>query len=304
VIEPRFVPALVAFALLGACTVSNTCAHNSDCPAGRFCASGVCASECTSDLDCVGSHGAGATCNAIGMCTAAMHDAGHGDSGLTTADAGHDAAGTDAGAIDAGSDAGSDAGATDAGAIDAGHDAGASDAGADAGSASDAGHDAATTSDAGHDAAVTLPGVLNETDLPAEADYCVLQFPSTLSVSAGVASMTIYGRIYEGGLTDTTVGGPAPGITAELGYGPAGTDPRTSTAWVFHATVFNVETGTGNNDDEYMGTLTIPAAGSYAYTYRFSFDGGANVTYCDLDGAGSNGGLDFSPTQLGAATVP
>ena len=48
--------------------------------------------------------------------------------------------------------------------------------------------------------------------------------------------------------------------------------------------------------------MTAPAAGSYAYTSRASFDG-VNWTYCDLDGAGDNGGLDFSTSQLGAMTV-
>lgn len=192
---------------------------------------------------------------------------------------------------DAGADAGSDAGSA---LPDAGRDAGA-DAGHDAGA------DAGT--DAGHDAGATLPGVLNETSQAAEADFCNLQFPATTTASAGAPSELVFGQIFEAGRTDTTVGAAAPGILAELGYGPVGTDPRTSTAWSFHAASFNVETGFANNNDEYAARLTIPTAGTYAYTYRFSFDGGANVTYCDLDGAGSNGGLDFSASNLGSITV-
>jgi hypothetical protein len=57
------------------------------------------------------------------------------------------------------------------------------------------------------------------------------------------------------------------------------------------------------NDDEYVGTFTAPAAGTYAYTYRFSFDAGLNWTYCDLNGAGSNAGLAFESAQLGVLTV-
>ena len=68
----------------------------------------------------------------------------------------------------------------------------------------------------------------------------------------------------------------------------------------FHATTFNVESG---NNDEYVGTLTIGTAGTLAYAYRFSFDGGASVTYCDTNGAGSNAGLTFEPGMLGSISV-
>ena len=47
----------------------------------------------------------------------------------------------------------------------------------------------------------------------------------------------------------------------------------------------------------------MPAPGAYPYTARISLDGGA-WTYCDLNGAGSNSGLTFETTQLGALTVP
>jgi hypothetical protein len=224
------------------------------------------------------------------------------DAGLAHDGGSPDDAAADAATVDANDAAGiDDTGVTG----DAGHDAGAdggSDAGADAGS--DAG------SDGGRDAAVVLPGVLNETNVAAEADFCDIQFPQTTSASAGAPSEQIFGQIFEAGRTDLTTGGPAPGILAELGYGPAGTDPRTSTAWIFHPVVFNVEAGLSNNNDEYGGTLTIPTSGTYAYVYRFSFDGGANVTYCDSGpdaggdgGSGSNGGLTFEPTQLGVITV-
>jgi hypothetical protein len=56
------------------------------------------------------------------------------------------------------------------------------------------------------------------------------------------------------------------------------------------------------NDDEYQRQIIAPAAGTYAYGYRFSLDG-LQWTYCDLDGAGSNSGLDFSSAQLGSMTV-
>jgi MYXO-CTERM domain-containing protein len=272
--------AVLAAALLVSCTVQTArCSLDSECPLGTHCQAGSCQSECSDDLQCIAMHGAGSRCTSFGQCVAPDATV-HPDAGLA-----HDAAA-----------------APDANALDA---AMLTDAGTDGGS--DAGHDAATV-DAGHDAAMPdtgpmLPTPLNETDLPAEADYCVIQFPTSLSTSAGVASASIYGQIFEAGRTDTTVGGPAPGILAELGYGPVGSDPRTSPAWAFHATTFNIETGSGNNNDEYVGTLTIGATGTYEYAYRFSFDAGASFTYCDTNGAGSNGGLTFEPGMLGAITV-
>ncbi|MBI4817897.1 MAG: IPT/TIG domain-containing protein [Deltaproteobacteria bacterium] len=138
----------------------------------------------------------------------------------------------------------------------------------------------------------------NESGLASEADYVNLQYPPSISMAAGTSPM-IFARIYEQGVTDVT-SGPSASILVELGFGPAGTDPRSSNDWSFVPAAFNVEYG---NDDEYMGTVTVTTPGTYSYTHRFSLDGGLSFTYADLDGAGQNGGLDFDPTRLGALTV-
>lgn len=147
--------------------------------------------------------------------------------------------------------------------------------------------------------ALTRSGANNESDTAPECDFCNLQFPTTAMTTTGVATAVIYGRIFEAGLTDTSAG-QAPGVIAELGYGPSGVDPTTSNAWQWQTASFNVEVG---NDDEYQGTLTVPAAGTYSYTFRFSLDGGLTWSFADTDGVGSNGGLDFSATNLGVLTV-
>ncbi len=147
----------------------------------------------------------------------------------------------------------------------------------------------------------TYTGVANESDTPGEADYCVLQFPPTLSVTSTMTTPPIYGRIYEAGVTEPA-GAPA-GVTAEVGYGPDGSDPTLSNAWHFFATTYNVQAG---NDDEFQGMFMAPTVATtttFAYAYRFSLDGGQNFTYCDLNGAGSNAGLTFEPSQLGELTV-
>ena len=129
-------------------------------------------------------------------------------------------------------------------------------------------------------------------------DFCNLQFPSSFTVSSGATSDQIFGQIFEAGVTEAP--GAGAGITAEVGYGPQGSDPHGNGSWTWSAAGFNTQVG---NNDEYVGTFTAPAPGTYSYTYRYSFDGGTNWTYGDLDGNGTNPGLSFSTAQLGTMTV-
>ena len=80
---------------------------------------------------------------------------------------------------------------------------------------------------------------VNESGQPAEADYCVVQFPNTsITVQTGAATPIIYGRIFEAGVTNPA--GAAPGILAEVGYGPASVNPEWKSGWQFFAASFNV----------------------------------------------------------------
>ena len=139
---------------------------------------------------------------------------------------------------------------------------------------------------------------LNETDLPAEADYCNIQFPPSFTVATGEPTPVIYGRLFEAGATETA-GAPS-GWIAQVGYGPSGSDPRTDAGWGFTPAVYNLQVG---NDDEFQASLVAPGPGTYSYAYRFSQDGGGRWTYCDTDGAGANGGLTFESFNLGTMTV-
>jgi hypothetical protein len=131
-----------------------------------------------------------------------------------------------------------------------------------------------------------------------EVDYCNLQWPPTLQVATGTMTSLVYGRLYERGLTEAP--GEPPGVLAQVGYGPAQSDPRDNRDWVFVVATYNMQVG---NNDEYMARMTAPAAGAYSYAFRFSLNGGAHFTYCDLDGAGRNAGLTFSTAELGTMTV-
>lgn len=140
-------------------------------------------------------------------------------------------------------------------------------------------------------------GTANESGLTVEMDYCNVQFPTEIMVMAGQMTPIIYGRVYEVGFTEAM--GANAAITAEVGFGPINVNPETQSGYQFFPATFNVQSG---NDDEYMATFTAPAAGSYRYVYRFTRDG-ISYTYCDKNGAGSNGGLSFAIHDLPILTV-
>jgi hypothetical protein len=135
-------------------------------------------------------------------------------------------------------------------------------------------------------------GVVTE-DFP---DYVNLQFPYEATINQN-GSATVYARIYEGGLTDTTTG-QAPGITAWIGISPEGenTNPNTWTNWVL--ATFNVETD-GNNNDEYQAEIGAGLTpGTYYYASRFRLNNG------DFAYGGTNFGFWDGTTYLsGVLTV-
>lgn len=137
----------------------------------------------------------------------------------------------------------------------------------------------------------------NETGTAGELDFCNLQHPPSTLAATGTATENIYGRVFEAGITPP--GGADPVVRAETGYGPATANPQNQAGWQWFPAAFNVQVG---NDDEYQRSLVAPAPGTYRYTTRFSLDG-VYWTYCDLNGAGGNAGVDFDPAQLGVLTV-
>jgi hypothetical protein len=140
---------------------------------------------------------------------------------------------------------------------------------------------------------------LNGTGDPGELNFVTLHFPVQLEISAGESSGLIYGRVYHAGVTDVQFTASAR-IQAEIGYGPAASDPRVDSSWQWFPASFGTAVG---NDHEYAGSFIAPGPGTYSYTYRFQLDG-LGYTAADLDGAGSTGGgIPFDPSQLGTMTV-
>lgn len=110
-----------------------------------------------------------------------------------------------------------------------------------------------------------------------EPDYVSLQWPPTITITAG-GSGTVYGQVYEGGLTDVApnITGQAPGIAAWVGISPVGdnSNPNTWTTWI--PATWNA--AHVSNNDEYQATIGAALApGTYYYATRFSLNNGPYV---------------------------
>lgn len=126
-----------------------------------------------------------------------------------------------------------------------------------------------------------------------------LQWPTSMTVTAGTPTENVYGRVWADGVTNQP--GQAIGIMAQVGYGPQA-DLPTEASWTWWNMTYNLDTG---NDDEYMGTITPTQVGTFAYTTRFSGDGGLAWNYADLDGPvydiGRGGVLTVTPEPASLA---
>lgn len=128
-----------------------------------------------------------------------------------------------------------------------------------------------------------------------QVDRCNLQYPANLVSTIGSTTPTIYGRVKAVGVTDAS-GAPS-GLSAEVGYGSAGTQPDAWTSWTSAAFNIDVDATT----DEFKASFATPAAGSYRYAYRFKIGAGGTWTYCDLDGSDVGG---YTEAQAGKLDVP
>lgn len=123
-------------------------------------------------------------------------------------------------------------------------------------------------------------------------ERCKLHFPPTIDARVAAANV-VYGRVFGEGITDAADAGV--GLVGEVGFGPATALP-TEASWTWSAGSYNVEAN--DNTEEWKAGLTFPAAGTFAYAFRFKYLMGA-YSYCDLDG--SENGTQLA--QLGVATV-
>ncbi len=138
-----------------------------------------------------------------------------------------------------------------------------------------------------------------------EVDFCRYQHPPEANVSFG-DEVTIYGRVFEEGITDRTVRTDVDeNLQGQGGFGPDGTDPDGNEEWLWFDADANqeydgAEAGEADND-EYQVIFNAPILGAYDLAFRFSVDGGDNWLYCDGGNAGSSDG--YQAANAGAMSV-
>ncbi|HEX9386342.1 MAG TPA: alpha-amylase family glycosyl hydrolase [Anaerolineales bacterium] len=103
-----------------------------------------------------------------------------------------------------------------------------------------------------------------------------LQWPPTMNHTISVVNRTenAYGQVWIDGVTNQP--GATPSLRAQLGFGPVGTDPATSAAWVWTEASFNVDVG---NNDEFVASMLPETTGVFDYTYRYTTTNGRDWFY-------------------------
>jgi len=111
-----------------------------------------------------------------------------------------------------------------------------------------------------------------------------LQWPPTMTHTISVINRTdtAYGQVWIDGATNLP--GPTPGLMAQLGFGPADSDPTGNPAWTWVEAQFNTDVG---NNDEYQASMLPESVGSFDYAFRYSTTNGVDWVYADLDGIGN-----------------
>ena len=109
-----------------------------------------------------------------------------------------------------------------------------------------------------------LDGVGNESAYSNQANgephysigWANLQWPPSMThtISASTRTDNAYGQVWIDGVTNQP--GATPGLTAQLGFGPVGSDPAASSDWVWTNAQFNVDAG---NNDEFVASM-LPEA--------------------------------------------
>jgi hypothetical protein len=131
--------------------------------------------------------------------------------------------------------------------------------------------------------------------VPDVPDDAVLRAPLSVESVPNAATPALRAAVTEAGVTDGA--GAGAGVTAQVGYGPAGTSPTADSAmWTWAAATYDADDGAA---DVYRATLTALTAGQRAWTFRFSLDG---LHWVVADATGLADGFDAG--ALGTWTVP
>ncbi len=135
------------------------------------------------------------------------------------------------------------------------------------------------------------------TERTSSAGWVGFDSTTTISTSAGVNSPTIKAQIYISGVTDIS-SSESDKITAQIGYGPQGSDPNSS-QWCWYEASY-IGTATVPNNDQYGAALKIDTAGTYSFTVRFKYSGDSDSGW---ELATTDGTFPYSTTKFGTITV-
>ena len=127
-------------------------------------------------------------------------------------------------------------------------------------------------------------------------DWANVQFPASITHTISVTDRTddVSGQVYIEGVTSQS--GRTESLRAQLGFGPDGSNPATSSDWVWAEAAFNVDAG---NNDEFVASMLPEAVGQYDYAYRYSTSDGHDWVYADLDGITDG----YDPADTGTLSV-
>jgi glycosidase len=145
----------------------------------------------------------------------------------------------------------------------------------------------------------TLDSAGNESDPSNEVQqlphlvigWADLQWPPTGEFTqSSSGGLSAYGQVWIDGAT--SLPGPTPSLQAQLGFGPAGSDPA-GPAWTWADAAFNTDSG---SNDEFVATINPQQAGDYDYTYRYSTTGGRDWLVAHFQNTGDLGHLTVHPS--------
>ncbi|WP_198659421.1 MopE-related protein, partial [Winogradskyella aurantiaca] len=131
-----------------------------------------------------------------------------------------------------------------------------------------------------------------------EVDFANIQFPDQDEEICLSQSFTVFGQVYEAGLTDAN-GGVAPGISVDFGINSTNEDPANWDENSWNTAVPNPGYNFGENNDEYQYTVTPSTTGIFYYSFRYSLDNGCTYKY----GATNNGFWNGNGNNNGVLTV-
>jgi hypothetical protein len=121
-------------------------------------------------------------------------------------------------------------------------------------------------------------------------DWCDLHDPPILYAPAWGQTGIVTGYAQIIGVTSAA--GATPGLVAQVGWGPTGSDPA-GRDWTWTAATYYRDL---HGMDIFRGTFAVRGSGTYAFAYRYGRTGGPWV-YADLDGS-ANGYLAEQAGQL------